>query len=189
MATERIRQRIERLLDQIEEFADQEDWDSVSRISSQVLDLDESNEDAITFLRMAERRLGIPDGSVVTVPSEAPISSTEPSLPTPKKDPDTFGDGRYEVKRFLGEGGKKMVYLAHDDTLDRDVAFALIKTEGLDSIGEVVIRVEQDGRIYTGRGASTDIIVASAKAYLSAVNRLIAQEGLSTVLEPLTTPD
>ncbi len=62
-------------------------------------------------------------------------------------------------------------------------------TEGLDSIGEVVIRVEQDGRIYTGRGASTDIIVASAKAYLSAVNRLIAQEGLSTVLEPLTTPD
>ena len=63
-------------------------------------------------------------------------------------------------------------------------------TEGLDSIGEVVIRVEQDGKIYTGRGASTDIIVASAKAYLSAVNRLIAQEGLGGRLpEPLTTPD
>ena len=63
-------------------------------------------------------------------------------------------------------------------------------TEGLDSIGEVVIRVKQDGNIYTGRGASTDIIVASAKAYLSAVNRLIAQEGLGGHLpEPLTTPD
>jgi tetratricopeptide (TPR) repeat protein len=36
------------------------------------------------------------------------------------------------VKRFLGEGGKKKVYLAHDTQLDRDVAFALIKTEGLD---------------------------------------------------------
>ena len=36
------------------------------------------------------------------------------------------------VKRFLGEGGKKKVYLAHDAQLDRDVAFALIKTEGLD---------------------------------------------------------
>ena len=63
-------------------------------------------------------------------------------------------------------------------------------TEGLDSIGEVVIRVEQDGRIYTGRGASTDIIVASAKAYVSAVNRLIAQEGVGGgVPAPLTTPD
>ena len=62
-------------------------------------------------------------------------------------------------------------------------------TEGLDSIGEVVIRVEQDGKIFRGRGASTDIIVASAKAYLSAVNRLIAQEGLGDVPAPLTTPD
>jgi len=62
-------------------------------------------------------------------------------------------------------------------------------TEGLDSIGEVVVRVEQDGQTFTGRSASTDIIVASAKAYLSAVNRLIAQEGLGSVLVPLTTPD
>ena len=62
-------------------------------------------------------------------------------------------------------------------------------TEGLDSIGEVVVRVEQDGETFTGRGASTDIIVASAKAYLSAVNRLIAQEGLGSVPVPLTTPD
>jgi 2-isopropylmalate synthase len=62
-------------------------------------------------------------------------------------------------------------------------------TEGLDSIGEVVIRVEQDGNIFTGRGASTDIIVASAKAYLSALNRLIVQEGLGNIPVPLTTPD
>ena len=62
-------------------------------------------------------------------------------------------------------------------------------TEGLDSLGEVVIRVEQEGNVYTGRGASTDIIVASAKAYLSAVNRLIAQEGIGDIPAPLTTPD
>jgi hypothetical protein len=37
------------------------------------------------------------------------------------------------VRKFLGEGGKKKVYLAHDSQLDRDVAFALIKTEGLDA--------------------------------------------------------
>ena len=62
-------------------------------------------------------------------------------------------------------------------------------TEGLDSIGEVVIRVQQDENIFTGRGASTDIVVASAKAYLSAVNRLIAQEGVGDVPTPMTTPD
>ena len=37
-----------------------------------------------------------------------------------------------EVKHVLGEGGKKKVYLAYDTNLDRDVAFALIKTEGMD---------------------------------------------------------
>ncbi|MFQ6030094.1 MAG: serine/threonine-protein kinase PknK, partial [Dehalococcoidia bacterium] len=47
-----------------------------------------------------------------------------------------------EVKRFLGEGGKKKVYLAHDSLLDRDVAFALIKTEGLDEVSRTRITRE-----------------------------------------------
>jgi len=50
-------------------------------------------------------------------------------------------------------------------------------TEGIDSIGEVLIRIESDGVTYTGRGASTDIIVASAKAYMNALNRLLAAKG------------
>ena len=61
-------------------------------------------------------------------------------------------------------------------------------TEGLDSQGEVTIRVEKDGRVYLGRGASTDIVVAAAKAYISALNRLLAQEGLPGTPAPLTTP-
>jgi len=50
-------------------------------------------------------------------------------------------------------------------------------TEGIDAIGSVTIRIEKDGRVYVGRGADTDIIVASAKAYMSALNRLLAMEG------------
>ncbi len=46
-------------------------------------------------------------------------------------------------------------------------------TEGIDAIGEVLIRIESDGITYTGRGADTDIIVASAKAYINALNRLL----------------
>ncbi|MBN1643574.1 MAG: 2-isopropylmalate synthase [Dehalococcoidales bacterium] len=46
-------------------------------------------------------------------------------------------------------------------------------TEGIDAIGEVLIRVESKGITYTGRGADTDIIVASAKAYVNALNRVV----------------
>jgi 2-isopropylmalate synthase len=45
-------------------------------------------------------------------------------------------------------------------------------TTGTDAQGEVTVRLERDGRIVNGNGADTDIIVASAKAYLSALNRL-----------------
>jgi 2-isopropylmalate synthase len=47
-------------------------------------------------------------------------------------------------------------------------------TQGIDAIGEVLIRIESDGITYTGRGADTDIIVSSAKAYINALNRLLA---------------
>jgi len=62
--------------------------------------------------------------------------------PTPTRTPTAFAAGRYQVKRFLGEGGKKRVYLAHDTRLDRDVAFSLIKTEGLDASGLARVRRE-----------------------------------------------
>ena len=44
-------------------------------------------------------------------------------------------------------------------------------TDGIDAIGEVTIRIEADGRTYTGHGANTDIIVASARAYVNALNK------------------
>ena len=47
-------------------------------------------------------------------------------------------------------------------------------TEGIDSIGEVTIRIEKDGSIYSGRGSDTDIVVASAKAYVNAINRFLS---------------
>jgi 2-isopropylmalate synthase len=48
-------------------------------------------------------------------------------------------------------------------------------TGGTDALGEVTVRLADDsGRIYAGRGASTDILDASAKAYIQALNRLAA---------------
>ena len=46
-------------------------------------------------------------------------------------------------------------------------------TEGIDAQGSVTIRIEHDGVTYVGRGSDTDIIVASAKAYMLALNRML----------------
>ena len=45
-------------------------------------------------------------------------------------------------------------------------------TSGTDSQGEVTVRLSKDGRIVNGQGADTDIVVASAKAYINALNKL-----------------
>lgn len=50
-------------------------------------------------------------------------------------------------------------------------------TGGKDALGEVMVKVEAKGKMVTGRGVSTDIIEAGAKAYLNAINRLIYREG------------
>ena len=65
-------------------------------------------------------------------------------------------------------------------------------TEGIDALGEVTVRIEESNgnkilhahnelkksRSYGGYGADTDIIVASVKAYLSAINKLLVGIGM-----------
>jgi 2-isopropylmalate synthase len=48
-------------------------------------------------------------------------------------------------------------------------------TEGTDAQATVSVRLEEDGRIATGQAADTDTVVASAKAYVNALNRLIVR--------------
>jgi 2-isopropylmalate synthase len=51
-------------------------------------------------------------------------------------------------------------------------------TQGTESQGEVTVRLARAGRIVNGVGADTDIIVASAKAYVNALNKLHGNERL-----------
>ncbi len=48
-------------------------------------------------------------------------------------------------------------------------------TEGIDALADVTIRIRRGNDIYTGRGAHTDVIVASGRAYLHALNKLLAR--------------
>jgi 2-isopropylmalate synthase len=48
---------------------------------------------------------------------------------------------------------------------------------GKDAMGEVTVELEHEGQLYRGRGVSTDSIEASARAFLNAINRIIATAG------------
>ena len=127
MASERLQRHIERLLDEADQAIVQRQWDVVRERAQDILAIDPENSDGLAFLASAERALEVstPASPTGQAPASPPIAST----PTPSQ-PTSFADGRYQVKRFLGEGGKKMVYLAQDTTLDREVAFALLPILG-----------------------------------------------------------
>jgi len=86
-------------------------------------------------------------------------------------------DGKAKADAALGTGPVDAVYQAINRIVgvpNKLTEFTVKSvTEGIDAIGEVLIRIESEGITYTGRGADTDIITASAKAYMNALNRLL----------------
>ncbi|MBI4283607.1 MAG: 2-isopropylmalate synthase [Chloroflexi bacterium] len=90
----------------------------------------------------------------------------------------TTSDGQVLADAALGTGPVDAVYKAINKLVKVPNVLTEFSvksvTEGIDAIGEVLIRIESEGITYTGRGADTDIIVASAKAYMNALNRLLA---------------
>ena len=49
-------------------------------------------------------------------------------------------------------------------------------TEGKDALGDAVVRIRENGTVYTGRGLSTDVVEASIYAYVNAVNKMMYDE-------------
>ena len=49
-------------------------------------------------------------------------------------------------------------------------------TEGREAVGSALVRLRNDGKLYSGKGISTDIIGASIRAYVNAVNKIIYEE-------------
>ena len=57
-------------------------------------------------------------------------------------------------------------------------------TEGTDAQAEVSVRLAEDGRSVTAQGADPDTLVASAKAYLGALNKLISRSAANAEGRP-----
>jgi len=113
-------------------------------------------------------------------------------------------DGKLHLQASMGSGPVDAVYTAIRTIID--VPNKLLEfnvhaiTEGIDALGEVTVRIQSKdddqktmdaqkeipySRVFGGHGADSDIIVASAKAYINALNKLIVAqtEGLHPIHE------
>ena len=87
-------------------------------------------------------------------------------------------NGEEKQARAEGSGPVDAAFKAIETLVDSGCRLRLYSvnniTAGADSQGEVSVRIDKAGRIVNGSGADTDIVVASARAYISALNRLLA---------------
>ena len=88
-----------------------------------------------------------------------------------------FGiDGQEQRAASQGSGPIDAVFKSIENVVGSQAELQLYSvnaiTAGTESQGEVTVRLARQGRIVSGQGADTDILVASAKAYLSALNKL-----------------
>ncbi len=94
-------------------------------------------------------------------------------------------EGREEVACAVGDGPVAATYTAIDQITrfrGRLLDYAIrAVSRGRDAIGEVTVHVDFSGRTFTGKAASTDVVDASARAYLHAVNKALH---LSRSLQP-----
>ncbi len=86
-------------------------------------------------------------------------------------------DGEEKSASASGSGPVDATFKAIESVVKSQTELQLYSvnsiTSGTDSQGEVTVRLEKGGRIVNGQGADTDIVIASAKAYLNAVNKLL----------------
>lgn len=79
-----------------------------------------------------------------------------------------------------GGGPVDAVFRAIESVVNSETELQLYSvnaiTSGTDAQGEVTVRLEKAGRIVSGQGADTDIVIASAKAYINALNKLIRSD-------------
>ncbi|NQT71253.1 MAG: 2-isopropylmalate synthase [Chloroflexi bacterium] len=154
---------------------------------------DEINRTFAAFKELADKKKEITDRDLEAIISEelrtiseiyhleqVQVSCGDLTMPTASVRL-TGPDGKILSDAAQGTGPVDAVYRAINRLVkvpNELIEFSVKSvTEGIDAIGEVTIRIESEGKRYAGRGAHTDIIVASARAYMNALNRLLVTKG------------
>jgi len=154
-------------------------------------DLNEASLNRIyeRFLQVADRKKMVHDEDLEVIVADetsavkvsyelvqVQVSSGDHSIPTATvrlKGP----DGSLMTDSDHGTGPVDAIYRAVNRLVKVDnqlIEFGIqAVTEGIDALAEVTIRIRRGHDIYTGRGSHSDICVASARAYINALNRLI----------------
>uniref|UniRef100_UPI003B525560 2-isopropylmalate synthase n=1 Tax=Roseovarius indicus TaxID=540747 RepID=UPI003B525560 len=90
-------------------------------------------------------------------------------------------DGEEKTVTQSGDGPVDATFKAVRDLHPNDAHLSLYQvhavTEGTDAQATVSVRLEEEGNIATGQSADTDTVLASAKAYVNALNRLLVRRG------------
>jgi 2-isopropylmalate synthase len=154
------------------------------------LDDDEFMRAFGAFKELADKKKDVTDGDVEAVVADQVLTVEEtfrlehllvtcgdPAVPTATV---RLGIAAGETRQgaATGDGPVDAVYQAITHLVDipnRLTEFSVQSvTAGIDAMGEVSVRVESDEGTFIGRGASTDIVVAAARAYLNALNKVVA---------------
>ena len=84
--------------------------------------------------------------------------------------------GKEKISSSRGGGAVDATFKAIEDIVNSESILSLYSvnniTDGTDSLGEVTVRLEKNNFVVNGLGADSDIIIASAKAYIDALNKL-----------------
>lgn len=88
-------------------------------------------------------------------------------------------DGKHATAESTGDGPVDAIFKAIKVLVPHEARLPLYQvhavTEGTDAQANVSVRLEEDGKTVTGRGSDTDTMVASARAYISALNKLVVR--------------
>lgn len=113
-----------------------------------------------------DERISLVSLRVCSETGETPVASVTLSL-----------DGNEMHTEMSGGGPVDAAFKAIESIVESHTELQLYSvsniTTGTDAQGEVNVRLEKGGRIVSGQGADTDIVIASAKAYLNALNKIL----------------
>ncbi|WP_323038670.1 2-isopropylmalate synthase [Gemmobacter sp.] len=161
------------------------------------------NDVFVRFKALADRKKEVYDDDLLALVADQSANAENDTLQLKRLRVISGTEGPQEAEMTLVIDGQEKVIDATGDG-PVDAAFTCVKmlfphkarlqlyqvhavTEGTDAQATVSVRLEEDGRIVTGQAADTDTIVASVKAYINALNRLVVRRAKTAPGEDVKT--